>query len=217
MAMISDPAGRPRRKTLRSRGRSAAARMAAAFAAFAATVAAVGLARADGPPEVAAGRFPTVPAEHRHARALLENSMRYLAPANKMIDPASGYPFEGWNHDPAQGLFLRSFTQLTAIGKHMELLADIVAGRADSPEMTREQALEGLTRLVTTLRQRPEGPEPRRQGAARQLPGPLHRQEARPADRRRREAHDPGGVRRRAGRGDLEGHAGQRVDRPAQQ
>ena len=152
MAMISDPAGRPRRKTLTSRVRSAAARMAASFAAFAASVAAVGLARAEGPPEVAAGRFPTVPAAHRHARALLENSMRYLAPANKLIDPASGYPFEGWNHDPKQGLFLRSFTQLTAIGKHMELLADIVAGRADSPEMTKEQALEGLTRLVTSLR-----------------------------------------------------------------
>ena len=27
-----------------------------------------------------------------------------------------GYPVEGWNHDPGKGLFLRSFTQLTAIG-----------------------------------------------------------------------------------------------------
>lgn len=152
MATISGPTGRPRRETPKPRGRSAAARLAAAFVACATMAAAVGLARADGPPEVAARRFPTVPAEHRHARALLENSMRFLAPMNKMIDPASGYPFEGWNHDPAQRLFLRSFTQLTAIGKHMELLADIVAGRADSPEMTREQALEGLTRLVTTLR-----------------------------------------------------------------
>jgi len=132
--------------------------MAAAFAACAAAFAVVGLARADGPPEVAARRFPTVPAEHRHARALLENSMRYLAPANKMIDPASGYPFEGWNHDPAQGLFLRSFTQLTAIGKHMELLADVVAGRVDAPGMTREQAMEGLTRLVTSLRRDQQDP-----------------------------------------------------------
>ena len=155
MAMISGPAGRPRVKTLMSRVRSAVARMAAAFTAFAATV---GLIRADGPPEVAAGRFPTVPAAHRHARALLENSMRYLAPANKLIDPTSGYPFEGWNHDPAQGLFLRSFTQLTAIGKHMELLADLVAGRADAPEMSKEQAVEGLTRLVTSLRRDQKDP-----------------------------------------------------------
>ena len=68
--------------------------------------------------------------------------MRYLAPANKMIDPASGYPFEGWNHDPKQGLFLRSFTQLTAIGLYMELLANIVAGHADTPDLSREQALD---------------------------------------------------------------------------
>lgn len=152
MAMISDPAGRPRKTTSWPRWRSVAARMAAGFAALAAMFGVGGGARGDAPPEVPAGRFPTVPAEHRHARALLANAMHYLAPANKMIDPVSGYPFEGWNHDPAQGLFLRSFTQLTAVGKHMELLADIVAGRADSPEMTRAQALEGLTRLVTSLR-----------------------------------------------------------------
>ena len=67
----------------------------------------------------------------------------------RLIDPASGYPYEGWNHDPKQGLFLRSFTQLTAIGKHMELLADIVAGRADSPEMSKAQALEEVGQKVT--------------------------------------------------------------------
>src|SRR6516165_12395167 len=44
-------------------------------------------------------RFPTVPPEHKHVRALLENALRYAAPANKMIDPVSGYPFEGWNQD----------------------------------------------------------------------------------------------------------------------
>ena len=136
--------------------------------------------------------------------------MRYLAPANKLIDPASGYPFEGWNHDPEQGLFLRSFTQLTAIGQHMELLANIVAGHADSPELSREQALEGLTRLVTTPAAGPEGPEPRRQGAARQLPRPRHRQAARPLTADVEKQHDPGGVRRREGRGDLEGACGTR-------
>ena len=50
-----------------------------------------------------ASRFPTVPAEHPHARALLENALRYVAPANKMVDPVSGYPFEGWNQDPKRG------------------------------------------------------------------------------------------------------------------
>ncbi|MGZ3379633.1 MAG: hypothetical protein ACXVBB_05155, partial [Isosphaeraceae bacterium] len=55
--------------------------------------------------------FPTVPPQHRHAHELLSNAMRYLAPENRMIDPVSGYPFEGWNQDPAKGLYLRSFTQ----------------------------------------------------------------------------------------------------------
>ena len=36
-------------------------------------------------------------------RELLANAMRYVAPENRMIDPASGYPFEGWNQDPARG------------------------------------------------------------------------------------------------------------------
>src|SRR5262249_28793285 len=92
-------------------------------------------------------------AEHKHARAILENALALCAPANKMIDPASGYPFEGWNHDPEQGLFLRSFTQLTAIGLRMELLGKVAAGYADTPYVSREQALTQLTRLVTTVRQ----------------------------------------------------------------
>jgi hypothetical protein len=97
--------------------------------------------------------FPTVPAEHRHARALLENALALFAPANKMVDPASGYPFEGWNHDPGQGLFMRSFTQLTAIGLYLELLANVAAGYADSPHLSRDEAMRQLTRLVKTLRQ----------------------------------------------------------------
>src|SRR4051794_40451641 len=72
--------------------------------------------------------YPSVPAEHRHVRMLLENALRYASPENKIVDPVSGYPFEGWNQDPKQGLFLRSFTQLTAIGQWMELLANFAAG-----------------------------------------------------------------------------------------
>jgi hypothetical protein len=101
----------------------------------------------------AAVRFPTVPAGHEHARALLENACALFAPDNKMIDPASGYPFEGWNNDPKQGLLLRSFTQLTAVALWMELLGNVVAGYADTPHLPRERALAQLAQLVKTLRQ----------------------------------------------------------------
>jgi hypothetical protein len=104
-------------------------------------------------------RFPTIPAGHTHAHALLENAMRYVAPANGAVDAVSGYPFEGWNHDVKNGLFLRSFTQLTAIGLYMELLANVVAGHADTPDLTREKALANLTRLVETLRRDQRDPQ----------------------------------------------------------
>ncbi len=96
---------------------------------------------------------PTIPAEHPHARLLLDNALNYLAPANKMVDPVSGYPFEGWNNDPSKGLFLRSFTQLTAIGQWMELLADVAAGQVETSHLSCDQALKDLAHLVQTLRQ----------------------------------------------------------------
>jgi hypothetical protein len=113
-----------------------------------------GVALAGGfndPPPSGSFHFPTVPPEHRHARMLLENAMRYAAPENHIVDPVSGYPVEGWNQDPKRGLFLRSFTQLTAIGQWMELLANIVAGQADTPFISPAQALEQLTHLVRSL------------------------------------------------------------------
>src|SRR5262249_62313926 len=76
----------------------------------------------------------------------------------RMIDAASGYPVEGWNQDPGRGLYLRSFTQLTAIGQGMELLANIAAGLAETPSLSGEQALAGLTRLVKSLRQDQQDP-----------------------------------------------------------
>ena len=79
--------------------------------------------------------------------------MRYVAPENRIIDPVSGYPFEGWNQDPKRALFLRSFTQLTAIGQWMELCANVAAGDADTPHLSREQALNALAKLVGSLRQ----------------------------------------------------------------
>jgi len=96
---------------------------------------------------------PVIPAEHRHTRMLLENALKYVDPAQKLVDPVSGYPVEGWNQDPSRGLFLRSFTQLTAIGQYMELLGNIAAGRADSPGLSREEASKRLAHLVATLRQ----------------------------------------------------------------
>jgi hypothetical protein len=85
-------------------------------------------------------------------RALLENALRYASPGSRMIDPVSGYPLEGWNQDPKNQLFLRSFTQLTAIGLWMELLGNVAAGYADTPHLSREQALAQLSHLVKSLR-----------------------------------------------------------------
>ena len=47
---------------------------------------------------------------------------------------------------------MRSFTQLTAIGQWMELLANIVAGNADTPYLSSDQAMLKLTHLVKSLR-----------------------------------------------------------------
>src|SRR4051794_35298175 len=97
-------------------------------------------------------RFPTIPAEHKHVRALAENAMQYVAPQNGIIDSASGYPVEGWNQDPKRALFLRSFTQLTAIGQWMELCANVAAGYANTPHLSRGHALNALAKLVGSLR-----------------------------------------------------------------
>ncbi|WP_165223034.1 hypothetical protein [Aquisphaera insulae] len=121
-------------------------------------------ARAEGPTTDPSFRFPTVRPEHRHAQALLANSLRYFDPAHRMIDAASGYPFEGWNQDPKQGLYLRSFTQLTAIGQYMELLAHVAAGRCDTPFLGRKQAIEQLARVVKNVRHDQQDPTLSAQG-----------------------------------------------------
>lgn len=108
--------------------------------------------------EPSAFRFPTVAANHPRVQALLVNAMRYVAPESGTIDPVSGYPFEGWNQDPAKGLYLRSFTQLTAIGKWMELLSNVAAGYAQTPYLTREQALARLAQAIRSLRQDQKDP-----------------------------------------------------------
>jgi len=95
--------------------------------------------------------FPNVAGKHVHMQALLENAMGYINPKHGLIDKASGYPVEGWNHDPSKGLYLRSFTQLTSIGEWIELLGDIAAGYAGNPYISRAQALEGLERATASL------------------------------------------------------------------
>lgn len=82
---------------------------------------------------------------------LLTNAMSYINPAHGMIDNVSGYPVEGWNHDPSKGLYLRSFTQLTSIGEWVELQACIAAGYADNPYMSQAEALAGLELTVQSL------------------------------------------------------------------
>ncbi len=142
-------------------GPGRATRAAVTATALAVAAAVGGEAPAEDKPEppATAARFPTIPPAHPNARALLENAFRYVDPANKLVDPASGYPVEGWNQDPARGLFLRSFTQLTAIGLYMELLAEVVAGNADTPPLPRDLALEQLARLVRTLREDQRNPQ----------------------------------------------------------
>jgi hypothetical protein len=95
--------------------------------------------------------FPLVNPEHAHMQALLANAMGYLKPEHGLVDPASGYPVEGWNQDSERALYLRSFTQLTAIGEWIELLANIAAGYADNPYISREEALSQLSLAVSSL------------------------------------------------------------------
>ncbi|MEI8352288.1 MAG: hypothetical protein WCG36_08250, partial [bacterium] len=95
--------------------------------------------------------FPTVPSRHPHARALLANAFSYIAPGNGIIDPASGFPVEGWNQDPEQGLHLHEFTQLTAIGEWIELLAVVAAGQAGTPQISQRQAGEQLAKVIHSL------------------------------------------------------------------
>lgn len=103
------------------------------------------------PESTAEFNFPLVKPEHERMQALLANAMGYLKPEHGLVDPASGYPVEGWNQDSERALYLRSFTQLTAIGERLEVLANIAAGYADNPYISGEQALNELQRMTASL------------------------------------------------------------------
>ncbi len=108
------------------------------------------LAKEDG--SSADFRLNSPPQKHHHMRRLVENAFAYLDPRHGMIDPQSGYPLEGWNQDPERGLFLRSFTQVTAIGEYIELLAIIASGQAENPYLSQEEAFTRIQKTVATLR-----------------------------------------------------------------
>ena len=95
--------------------------------------------------------FPLVNPEHENMQRLLANAMGYLNPEHGLVDPVSGYPVEGWNQDSERGLYLRSFTQLTAIGERLEVLANIAAGYADNPYISREESFRQLELMVASL------------------------------------------------------------------
>ncbi|MGA3284533.1 MAG: hypothetical protein ABSD57_08750 [Verrucomicrobiota bacterium] len=116
------------------------------------------------PRQPTAFNFPKVDPSHTHTRRLLENALLYAGSANAMTDPASGYPFEGWNQEPKKGLYLRSFTQLTAIGEWLELMANIAAGYADNPCISRDEAKTRLIRIVGSLRHDQQDPRVSAQG-----------------------------------------------------
>jgi len=114
--------------------------------------------RTPSPRQPSAFDFPKVDPAHTHTRLLLENALLYADPRNAITDPASGYPFEGWNQEPKKGLYLRQFTQLTAIGEWLELMANIAAGYADNPCISRDEAKTRLIRIIGSLRHDQQDP-----------------------------------------------------------
>ena len=107
--------------------------------------------RTPSPRQPTAFNFPNVNPSHTHTRLLLENAMLYTGAANVMTDPASGYPFEGWNQEQKKGLYLRQFTQLTAIGEWLELMANVTVGYADNPCLSRTEAQARLAQITDSL------------------------------------------------------------------
>lgn len=88
-----------------------------------------------------------------HAQALLENSLKFLTAETKAVDPASGYPAEGWNPN------LRGFTQLTSIGEWLEVQSMIAAGQIKADNLNPQQALDALTLATDSLLVDQQNPE----------------------------------------------------------
>jgi len=121
------------------------------------------------PRQPIAFNFPNVNPAHTHTRLLLENAMLYTGAANVMTDPASGYPFEGWNQEPKKGLYLRQFTQLTAIGEWLELMANITGRLRGQSVSVPHRSAGAAGANHRQLAARPAGPATRRPGFAREF------------------------------------------------
>jgi hypothetical protein len=85
-----------------------------------------------------------------YSEQLLDNSLKFVDEQNAMIDPHSSYPVEGWNQDPERGLYLRDFTQLSAIGEYLELLANMSAGYCGD-DYKEQDSLDKLEKITDTL------------------------------------------------------------------
>ena len=95
--------------------------------------------------------LPTFDPTHSHMRQLVQNALLYLDPKWELTDPASGYPLEGWNDDADTALHLRGFTQLTSVGKWLEILGHVAAGHVATPSMPAGDALKRLDHLTENL------------------------------------------------------------------
>lgn len=67
----------------------------------------------------------------------------YFAPGNNVVDTVSGYPFEGYSHT--------NYTQPTNIGFYSQLLANVISGDIVTEEMSRDQAIVALDKMMTSL------------------------------------------------------------------
>ena len=93
----------------------------------------------------------TIPAEHKHVHALAENAMWYIAPQNGSSMLPQAIPSRDGTRTPSA-----TFPPLVhAAYRHwpvMELCANVAAGYADTPYLSREEALKALAKLVGSLR-----------------------------------------------------------------
>ena len=87
-----------------------------------------------------------------YSEKLLDNSLKFVEEEHGMIDPYSSYPVEGWNQDPERGLYLRNFTQLSAIGEYLELLANMSAGYCGDAYSQVELVMYALKLATQVLR-----------------------------------------------------------------
>ena len=85
--------------------------------------------------------------------------MRYIAPENRMIDPISGYPFEGWNQDPSTGAVPPLVHAVDRDRPVHGAAREHHRRHLRHAFLSRQQALANLTHLVKSLRQDQRDPK----------------------------------------------------------